>query len=116
MAKPTPPEFMKWLDDQLGERDWSDIIRDLKRYIGRELKRYGPHTHRHTFATVNLRGTHDLKTTSMILGHSTTRTTERYTHLTGTDVLRNSEGSPMDDLIRGRRNGRDTSHASRKVD
>jgi site-specific recombinase XerD len=92
------------------------VIRDLKRYVGRELKRYGPHTHRHTFATVNLRGTHDLKTTSMILGHSTTRTTERYTHLTGTDVLRNSAGSPMDDLIRGRRNGRDTSHASRKVD
>jgi len=83
----------------------SMVIRDLKAHVARELVRRGPHTLRHTAATFNLRSTRDLKVTSMILGHSTTRTTERYSHLVGSDVLRNAEGSPMDHVLRGRHNG-----------
>lgn len=76
------------------------VVRDLKRYVPRELAHCGPHTERHTAATLRLRHTRDLKTTSLILGHSTTRTTERYIHLTGADVLRDASGSAMDVLMR----------------
>jgi|GEM_PF-1251590 len=89
------------------------VIRDLKVYVGRALNRCGPHTERHTFATFQLRYTRDLKTTSIIMGHSTTRTTERYSHMAGTDVLRNAEGSPMDNVIR---HGKDMSHTPRQLD
>lgn len=76
------------------------VVCALQQYVPRKLRRSGPHTLRHTFATFNIRKTRDIKSTSMILGHSTTRITERYIHLTGADVLRNAEGSPMDALIR----------------
>ena len=79
------------------------VVRDLKRYVPRKLAKCGPHTERHTAITLKLRKTRDLKTTSLIAGHSTTRTTERYIHLTGTDVLRDAGGSAMDDLVRGRK-------------
>lgn len=77
------------------------VVRDLRRYVPRTLAKCGPHTERHTSATLRLRKTHDLKITSMVLGHSTTRTTERYVHLTGADVLRDAAGSAMDDVMRG---------------
>ena len=78
------------------------VLRSLRDYVPRKLSKSGPHTLRHTFATLNLRATRDMKGTSLILGHSTTRTTERYLHLVGADVLRNAEGSPMDALMRGK--------------
>lgn len=76
------------------------VVRDLKRYVPRTLAKCGPHTLRHTGITLKLRKTRDLKTTSLIAGHSTTRTTERYVHLVGADVLRDAAGSAMDDLVR----------------
>lgn len=79
------------------------VVRDLVRYVPRKLVKCGPHTERHTAITLKLRKTRDLKTTSLIAGHSTTRTTERYIHLTGADVLRDAGGSAMDDLVRGGR-------------
>ena len=80
----------------------STVIRDLNHYVARKLNHYGPHTLRHTSITFRLRKTRDLKTTSLISGHSTTRTTERYVHLTGADVLRDAAGSAMDDIVRNR--------------
>lgn len=80
----------------------STIVRDLRHYVGRTLNHYGPHTLRHTSITFRLRKTRDLKMTSMISGHSTTRTTERYVHLTGADVLRDAAGSAMDEIVRNR--------------
>ncbi len=41
----------------------------------------GPHTTRHTFASLFLQGGGDLFLLSKLLGHSTTRTTELYAHL-----------------------------------
>lgn len=79
------------------------IVRDLESYVPRKLNHYGPHTLRHTSITFRLRKTRDLKTTSLISGHSTTRTTERYVHLVGADVLRDAAGSAMDDVVRGKR-------------
>lgn len=79
------------------------VVRDLQRYVPRDLRKSGPHTLRHTAATLKLRHTRDLKTTSLILGHSTTRTTERYLHLTGADVLRDAGGSAMDVIMRRRK-------------
>jgi site-specific recombinase XerD len=79
------------------------VVRDLQCYVARKLTKCGPHTERHTAITLKLRKTRDLKTTSLIAGHSTTRTTERYIHLTGADVLRDASGSAMDDLMRGAR-------------
>lgn len=82
------------------------VTKDLKRYVARPLSRIGPHTHRHTYGTFDLREGGDLKATSLRLGHTTTRVTERYTHLTGTDVLRGRGGSPIDQLLRTGRIGR----------
>ncbi|HEY4691127.1 MAG TPA: tyrosine-type recombinase/integrase [Anaerolineae bacterium] len=103
---------------RLGKRGVAAMVtRDLRKYVERELNQHGPHTLRHTSATFNVRYTGDLKTTSLILGHTTTRTTERYTHLTGSDVLRNAAGSPMDQILRGRRNGKgDSSRGNGNLD
>lgn len=76
------------------------VIRALAEYVPRKINRTGPHCLRHTFATFNLRETHDLKSTSLIMGHTTTRMTENYIHLTGADVLRNAGGSPLDKIVR----------------
>ena len=61
------------------------------------------HSLRHTAATLKLRQTRDLKTTSLILGHASTRTTERYVHLVGADVLRDVSSSALDELRRARK-------------
>jgi len=84
------------------------VIRDLKRYISRPLVKRGPHTLRHTFTTLLMRATGNLKMVSMILGHTTTRVTEGYTHLVGVDVLRSVETSPITNQLRSR-NGRGAS-------
>ncbi len=89
------------------------VTKDLKKYVPRQLNRIGPHTHRHTMATLDLIEGGDLKATSMRLGHSTTRVTERYTHLTGTDVLRGRGGSPIDQLLRTGRVGKRENGAGR---
>ena len=79
------------------------VVRDLTRYVPSTLRKVGPHTERHTAATLKLRQTRDLKTTSLILGHASTRTTERYVHLVGADVLRDVSSSALDELRRARK-------------
>lgn len=76
------------------------VVRDLKRYIHRPLIKCGPHTLRHTFTTLMMRATGNMKMVSMILGHTTVRVTEGYTHLMGVDVLRSVETSPITNLLR----------------
>ena len=49
--------------------------------------RGGAHSLRHTFATEYLRGGGDLYRLSRIMGHSTTRITERYLHLLVDDLV-----------------------------
>lgn len=79
------------------------VKRALADNIKRDLYRGGPHTLRHTFATLDLRHGHDIKRTSLVLGHTSTTITERYTHLTGDDVLIAPGGSHIDRLIRQER-------------
>ena len=45
------------------------------------LKEVVPYTLRHRAATNSILRTGDLKMTSLMLGHNSTRTTERYTHV-----------------------------------
>lgn len=94
--------FVNMAGDRLQAQGIQTMIdRHFRRWVPRHINRSGPHTLRHTFATFNLRYTGNLKVTSLIMGHTTTRTTENaYLHLTGNDILRNAEGSPMDKIIR----------------
>ena len=80
-----------------GEYVWKSKTGTLltKRSIGTAFRRIfdrarvsgGAHSLRHTFATKYLRRGGDLYRLSRILGHSTTRVTERYLHLVTDDLL-----------------------------
>lgn len=57
-------------------------------------KRVTPHTLRHSFATSLLVHGADIKTVSVLLGHATTKTTERYLH--AVPSLQHKAVSPLD--------------------
>lgn len=67
-------------------------IKEAARRAG-VVKRVGPHTFRHSFATELLRRGYDIRTVQELLGHKDVRTTMIYTHVTlnGSGVI-----SPMD--------------------
>ena len=61
------------------ERLWV-MVRKYARAAGID-KKVSPHTLRHSFATHLLQGGADLRAVQEMLGHSSVRTTELYTHL-----------------------------------
>jgi site-specific recombinase XerD len=48
-----------------------------------------PHKWRHTFATTFIRNGGDLETLRLLLGHSNLKTTQKYLHLSRSDIVSN---------------------------
>jgi len=61
------------------------------------IKKVSIHALRHSFATHLLEGGFDIRYIQELLGHQSTRTTERYTHVSVKDVRRIK--SPLDDMV-----------------
>lgn len=74
------------------------IIRRLKKNAGLDHIKGSMHKLRHTFATIYLRHTRDMKGCRLLLGHSTLAMTERYTaFIDAEDALRAYDGKgPLD--------------------
>lgn len=103
--RPTTDERALWLNEH-GKRFDRDgirsmIVRDLQRYVARRLGNYGPHTHRHTCITLDLRHSGDINKVAMKAGHRDITTTKRYVHLAMHDLV-DQRGSAMDALKRGK--------------
>jgi integrase len=77
------------------------IVRDLKKYLDRQLNRYGTHTHRHTGTTFDMRKTRNRDIVARKAGHTDTKTTERYVHLSRTDFLI-EDTSAMDEILKSK--------------
>jgi len=77
-------------------RSVNNMLKRNARRAGME-KNISAHTLRHSFATHMLEGGADLRYIQALLGHESSKTTERYTHVTqrGFDKLR----SPLDALM-----------------
>jgi site-specific recombinase XerD len=75
----------------------SMVVRALKRHVARPLSKYGPHTLRHSFATLDVLLNGDLAETSHKLGHKDIETTRRYDHLA--TMLRDGGRSTVDAMF-----------------
>lgn len=66
-----------------------DIVKQLKANAGINTKHLTPHSIRHTFAVESVK-TVGLNETQMLLGHSSSSTTERYVRASTKEIIRNS--------------------------
>ncbi len=69
------------------QRLWQ-VIKKYAKKAGIDLRRISPHVLRHSFATHLLLGGIDLRILQELLGHSSIRTTEVYTHLANPELER----------------------------
>ena len=84
--------FVNRLGNRMSDQSVRDIVRKYAEDAGIS-SRITPHMFRHTFATLLLESDIDIRYIQQLLGHSSIRTTEIYTHVASTklrDILRES--------------------------
>ncbi|GMQ64596.1 hypothetical protein AN2V17_38340 [Vallitalea sp. AN17-2] len=92
----------KWLlegadkDKHITERTVQRIFKNAceKGYV---MKKVSVHSLRHSFATHLLESGTDIRYIQELLGHSSSKTTEIYTHVTNKNIM--SIKSPLDDIM-----------------
>jgi integrase/recombinase XerD len=79
------------------------VKRAMGKHLHRKINRAGPHTYRHSACTFLLRELKDLKRVSIIMGHASVETTERYVHLTFGDVVNGNDHPSLESLLKANR-------------
>jgi site-specific recombinase XerD len=80
--------FVNNRSDQLTVAYIETLFHKIRRFLGLQQS-VSPHKWRHTFATVFLKRGGDLETLRILLGHTNLKTTQKYLHLSKSDVIRN---------------------------
>ena len=85
---------------RLGPRGMrSVVVRDIRRYVPREICKIGPHTWRRTGATILLDSGVSIQDMRDILGHADIRTTLRYRKKTAVQAVQALRAFPIDALL-----------------
>jgi len=83
----TDQVFINKYGTPLSDRSVRRIVEKYLKLAGLPLE-FSPHSFRHSFATHMLESGADLRTIQTLLGHSSLSTTQKYTHLNLSDILK----------------------------